>query len=171
MTTLHLGVDLGGDAHATAWALLDGADRVVEYHALRLGAATTAARYQLISERCRNIQARHGAIVDAAVEGVFWHPKRPSAAAPLLRVQTLWCLAIERTWGIVPATPEPSHWRSVVGIHCRDRDQAKAAAVQMVKLIYGQVLTDDEAEAILIGRATALEYEQGRLAAMMGARA
>lgn len=50
----------------------------------------------------------------------------------------------------------PATWRKVVGIQTGrgiKRAELKKAAIELVSLIYGKQVTDDEADAILIGRA------------------
>lgn len=57
----------------------------------------------------------------------------------------------------------PSHWRGIVGIKTgKDikRDQLKKDAVKIVKKDYNLDVTDDEAEAILIGASGFVEQEE-----------
>ena len=52
-----------------------------------------------------------------------------------------------------------SEWRKRVGIKGRKRADVKKEAIEMVKEIYGLDATEDECEAILMGRAFAIEQE------------
>ena len=52
-----------------------------------------------------------------------------------------------------------SEWRKRVGIKGRKRADVKKEAIEMVKELYGLEVSEDEAEAILICRAFAMEQE------------
>jgi len=58
-------------------------------------------------------------------------------------------MLFERNIGFVII--EPTAWRSYLGIKGRKRADQKAAAIQRVSEEFGLDVTDDEAEAILIG--------------------
>jgi hypothetical protein len=83
----------------------------------------------------------------------------PSAAMSLAEARGR-CLAILGAYG--PRAPvvlrtHPSSWRKGVKAMCGAvipgrRDAAKKAAIELVRQIAGWVLTDDEAEAYLLGR-------------------
>ena len=57
---------------------------------------------------------------------------------------------------------EPSAWRSALGIGGRRRDEQKAAAIQAVKEWYGLDVSEDEAEAICIGRWCIQYFNNGK---------
>jgi hypothetical protein len=60
--------------------------------------------------------------------------------------------------GLVPVELDVSEWRRIIKEQCgvswpADRDRKKALSIQLVKQLYGLDVSDDEADAVLIGRA------------------
>jgi Holliday junction resolvasome RuvABC endonuclease subunit len=59
-------------------------------------------------------------------------------------------------------TIRPTEWRKYAGIDQgkKQRKELKAAALELVKTKYGLIVTEDEAEAILIGYAVINKFEE-----------
>lgn len=55
----------------------------------------------------------------------------------------------------------PKTWRKIVGIKKKDRNGAKEEAVQLVNELYGLPVTNDEAEAVCIAKATCENIKKG----------
>lgn len=77
----------------------------------------------------------------------------------------LWCYFKEIPYTVLPA----SHWRKIIKQNCgvafgRSRVEQKAAARKFVLDTFGKEVTEDEADAITLGYAGAIEHDKNRSA-------
>lgn len=56
----------------------------------------------------------------------------------------------------------PSEWRNLIGIKGRNRDEYKTASIQRIKNVYNKDTDDNEADAINIGDAYCIMFEQNK---------
>lgn len=81
-----------------------------------------------------------------------------SRLAYVQAVILLWC---EMNGSIPYRILAPSHWRSILGGGFGNRrEEQKNHAIRLVKEFYGENVSSDEADAILIGRAGFIEWRK-----------
>ncbi len=136
-------------ARSSGWAVFDGATLHDSGRALTATDRADVVERWLLLAATRNLV--RAVVAEGWSPGMLSHRTMFGCGASWGR----WCERLDDTGyredHVLRYTPH--QWRKLVGIRSRGRESCKAEAIRMVDRIYGVTAMDDQAEAILIGRA------------------
>lgn len=136
-------------SHNMGVAIFDDG-KLVYYNLLQFSTGTTLQRLNKIRDLLEKIIIPLWKPDFIQFEGVQ-HQNSYATYDVLVKLHGIFELACDR-FGIQFESTRSSEWRSHHAINKRNREADKKASIQKVKEMYGLVVTDDVAEAILIAK-------------------